>query len=241
MEQTFIIYEAGSSIGVPSGSWTIPAHGNQSTARYVRSIGYPILAASVCADLETNVFQIDVPDATGLETVTLRKALPDTPSLLSLVNSGIKEAFASFTGSLPQLVQRASGWVWTNPTSTAVDITFPSSNMQQLLLGSQFTPSIYTLNIPAGSESQAFFPDSRLGAVSQSLSFSPGQSYRIELPLSGEYREGILYRPQNERVFLNSSINSARVTVSYPSIGSNLDVSVSVRSEIVIISDARGF
>jgi hypothetical protein len=236
-EQTIV--RLGNNLKIPpvGGTWATP--GTASATRHsVNSIGYTILAASVSEELQTNSYTIDVPDAGGVQILTLQKSLPSKSDLASLINNAIQEAYPAFVGSLPQYVERAAGWFWVNPTSTDVDVTFSNNNQQILMLGEILTNGQHVLTIGSNSVEGPFQPDSRLGAVSQSLTFHPGQSYRIELPLIGGYGDGVLYRPTNEIVSLSAPATTAEISVSYPSIQSQIAVSYDLPSEIRINSVA---
>jgi hypothetical protein len=237
-EQTAISFARGGRTGTVEGSWTAP---NTSThtgisLHSVKSIGYPIMAASVSDELETTTYTIEVPDVSiPPKTLVLLKSLPTTDELVSLLNAAILKAYSPAT-SLPQYVKHADGWYWENPTAQNVLLTFGNTHQQQLVLGRTLTSTSYTLTIPATGSAGVYFPDPRLGAVSQSLALHPGQSYRIELPLTGSYRTGILFRPVNEDVQLSQPVTTAEVYVSYPSIGSQGTTVASMRSQIRIVS-----
>lgn len=235
-ERTTLFYRTGDRTGSVDGSWTSPAVGGKPSRHRILSIGYPIMAASVSEALQTNRYTIDVPDAGGVEQLELFKSLPNTDTLVSIFNAAIREAYSGFADALPQYVRSSKGWFWTNPTASDVTLTFPNTNSQQLILGKVLEMGTHDLVIPAGEREGPFFPDSRLGAVAQTLQLHPGQSHEFELPLFGAYRDGALFRPENEIVQLNTSVITGEILVSYPSISSRHTIQASNDTQIVIIS-----
>jgi len=235
-EQTFLTFGKDRRIAEAGGSWSVPSSGGLAISKHsVKSIGYPILAASVSEELQTLIILIDVVDAGGAQTLTLRKSLPTTNMLISMINDAIAEAYSLYGLLLPQIIKRSDGWYLTNPTPDLVTLTLSNSNQQQLILGDS-QPLSLDVVVQAGQEHGPFFPDSRLGAVSQSLVLHPGQSYTVELPLTGDYREGVLFRPMSENVELSAPVTTAEISVSFPSINSRLTMTATMPSQIAISS-----
>jgi len=220
-----------------TGAWTTAAA--VVSKQTIISIQYPIMAASVSDDLSTRTFDILVPDADAIShEITLEKMLPSLTGLVAAVNSAISESYPLYGGALPVFVIRAQGWYWENPTTTDITITYRNTNQQQLYLGSILTGGSYPVLIPSGGVDGPYRPDPRLGAVSQDLSLLPGNGRKIKLPLSGTYRNSILFRPSGEILSLSSPSLTAQLSVLYPSINLTQDITVSVPSRINISSDS---
>jgi len=218
-----------------SGGWASAAVAG--TRQRIVSITYPIMAASVSADLDTNVFTIDIPAAGGAQIITLEKMLPNLQELVSVVNNGVNEAYSLYSGPLPAFIKRADGWYWDNPTPATVTVTYGNESQQQLYLGEATTSGQRNITIPTESRIGPFRPDPRLGAVTQDLTIIPGQSRKLKLPLAGGYRDGVMLRPIDEYVNIGNPGSTARLEVNYSSIGSRIEVTTLIPSEIEIASD----
>ena len=217
--------------GVVEGEWATPVSGG--TRHSISSIGYPIMAASVSDILDTRSFDLLL--GAVAETVLLETALPTLETLVASVNQAVSEAYPA-EADPPQMVRQSDGWHWINPTASAFTVTYRNINQQQLYLGNVFSPSSWDIVVAAGGSNGPHFPDPRLGAVSQSLVLHPGQDERIELPLQGKYRDGVLFRPDREVIGLSFPALTAALSVFFPSIGDTVPVTVDRPSIVDIVS-----
>ncbi len=238
MSSTKIEWGVGAKQGVVNGQL------RQTTGNRLfklASVSYPIMAASVCAELQTNKLSILIKEsgAVAPTVIMLSDDLPDTPVLTLKLNSAINEAFTDWLAAgnkVPAYKKTSKGYVWYNPTADDVVIEFHSSNMEQLILGRTLARDAAlnrAITLTPNETSEPFKPDSRLGAVTQNLIIQPCD-VEIPLPLSGDFRTSIFIAYTDHIIKVNDSGITATVRVEYPSINTTVVVSNSVRSTITV-------
>ena len=234
-EEVYVRFTPGSSDGIVSGPWSSTAAVNRGRWRVI-SVGYTVLAASVGPELRTNSIAVHVLDAGPGVVIDLTKALPTTSQLVSTVNEAISEKYAGYSGELPQYVKRSDGYYWFNPTPQDFTVTFQNSNQQQLWLGTVLSPTEHTITVDAGTRVGPYSPDSKLGAVAQTLTLNPSGGYRLDLPLVDSYRKGAMIYFTNETAQLTSALATGVLTVTYPSIDARVKIYGDVSTSINIVT-----
>ena len=177
--------------------------------RLIKSIGYPIFSKSICGELGTNVFTVDI--GGSVKVITIQDSLPDFNNLAEIVNRAITKEYGAPEDFI--MVRHDDSYSFVNNGAAFSFITFPNEATALLFAGDS---SLLTIGLAASTESADFYPQPRLGAFAQTMTSSDGGELKIDLPINGKYLESILYIPRTERIVTLRKRNNMRLETYYP-------------------------